>query len=262
MKTLAPALLLLALTACATAESPASKTTGAPTTTTAQESPEAALERIEAATKDIEALQTKVTLTTEQGLLGDEQRRFGTLIYDAADEAKGEPARFALSFDRVVIDGNLEQQDRGYIFDGTWLAEKLGDQKLFIRRQLVAEGERGPSLDIGEGPFVLPLNLKKDKVLQRFDVEVVPTTADDPAETIHLKLVPKPGVDIEETQIDVWFEEPKLVPVRVVTVKSDETKQTIELRDPRVNPQISEGAFDTAAPKEGWEVEVKPLQKQ
>ena len=42
------------------------------------------------------------------------------------------------------------------------------------------------------------------------DVTVEPKDAADPANTIHLKLVPKPGIDIDETQIDVWFEEPRL----------------------------------------------------
>jgi hypothetical protein len=219
------------------------------------------LERIEAAADNTRTLRSKVTLVTRQVLLGDEQRRFGDLAYAAADPAGDTSARFRLDFDRVVVDGQLETQRRSYTFDGVWLAERLEDDRVFIRRQLVGDdaAER-PDLDLGDGPFALPLNLRKDKVLQRFTVEHHEPVAGDPANSVHLTLTPRPGVEVEDEQIDVWFDRDKLIPVRVVSLKTDQTEQRLDLREPQVNADLGDAPFDTAPPAEpGWEVQVAPL---
>lgn len=220
------------------------------------------LQRIEERTADLDTLQAKITLITVQGLLGDEQRRFGTLLYDAADEDAGEPTRFRLDLDRAVVDNALEERKQSFIFDGRWLAERNENSRTFIRRQLAdadnpASGE--PQLDMGDGPFVLPLNLKKDKILQRFEATAIPPAKADPPNTAHLLLVPRPGVEVEQEHIDIWFDRNSLLPVRVDTVTSDQTEQTILLREVRINPELDEDAFDTTPPEEpGWKVSVKP----
>lgn len=222
------------------------------------------LERIEARAAQIDTLGAKITYTTIQGLLGDRQTRIGTLIYDDADE--GKPTRFAVRFDRIVLDGSMQMQDRSYIFDGMWLGERIrdGGRKIFIRRQLVAPHDRDAEEDLlglGEGPFALPLNLKKDQVLRKYEVSVIEPEEGDPEDAVHLRLIPRPGVQIEQERIDLWFGRETLLPVRARTANHDETESIITLREVRVNPTVEGEPFDTTPPSgAGWQIEIKPLE--
>lgn len=255
MKTI---VLTLLLTAVAAAE-PASAE---------PDSAEHWLERIEDRAGDIDTLRARIHYTTIQGLLGDEQRRIGTLLYDDADPAEKQPTRFAVRFDRIIVDGSMQMQDRAYIYDGVWLGERIQehDRKVFIRRQFAPEASDSSDapekdlLSLGEGPFALPLNLKKDQVLKNYVVTVIESDEDAPAHAVGLQLLPRPGVDIEQKQIDLWFHRETLLPVRVRTTNSDETESIINLRDLDVNPALDGETFDTTPPREaGWEIEIKPL---
>src|SRR5690606_9605697 len=85
------------------------------------------LTKLEARSDEIRTLTARLRYDKIDALLGDEQRRFGMLHYQA-----GPPARFAVHFDRLVVDGNRgRQQNRWYVFDGRWLVERLDDEKQF-----------------------------------------------------------------------------------------------------------------------------------
>jgi hypothetical protein len=218
------------------------------------------LDRIEQQARQTQTLHAKLRYDLIQGLLGDEQRRFGTLTYDA-----GPPARFAVHLDRLVADTALHREDRWYIYDGVWLAERLDKEKMFIRRQLAPQGQHADELlDLGEGPFLLPLNLRKDKVLSRFDVTVVEVTEDDPPNTVHLLLIPKPDVQSEQDQVQLWFDRDSLLPLQVRTISDaeSENESLVVLSDVELNVPSDAATFDTTAPTEpGWEVEIHPLEE-
>ena len=264
MKPLAPiALFALGLTAACTAAEPVPSTAPAPqnppTAAQAPTEPNAAadwLKRIEQRAADINTLRGKITYVTIQGLLGDEQRRFGTLVYDDPDPQAGKPARFAVHFDRMAAGGQLRDGiDRAFIFDGRWLAERIGDEKKFIRRRLGAEGEQ---VDLTKGPIVLPLNLKKDEVLAKFAAALVQPSGDDPEDSVHLRLTPRPGVDVEQEQIDLWFDRASLLPLRAHTIESDESETLVLLRELETNPDLRGETFNTQPPTEpGWQVDVQ-----
>lgn len=220
------------------------------------------LDRIEARGDEIKTLRATIIYDRRQGLLGDQQVRRGSLSYDAG-RPPDTPRRFDIHFDRLLLDGQLRQQDRRYTFDGRWLAERDGDAKVFIRRELVAQGEQGRDLlAMGEGPFALPLNLNRKAVTQRFTVALIDTTADDPENSIRLRLTPLPDIRVEQDQIDFWFDRDTLLPIMVHTLDDAEAEdQTIiRLRDVRVDPDIDEKQFNTTPPAEpGWQIEINPL---
>lgn len=236
--------------------------------TTAASAPTAEtwLERIEAKAGEIDTLEAKIDYTTVQGLLGDEQRRFGTLTYDSADCDTASPTRFAAHFNRLIIDGGMQMQNRAYIFDGVWLGERIeeDDRKIFIRRQLSEEDGDGAEdvMALGSGPFVLPLNLKKDAVLRKYEVELIDAADEDTAENaVQLRLIPRPGVEIDQERIDMWFDRESLLPVRIETINRDESESIVVLRDLELNGDVDADAFDTTPPQGGgWEIEVKPLE--
>ncbi|MEE9212660.1 MAG: outer membrane lipoprotein carrier protein LolA [Phycisphaeraceae bacterium] len=219
------------------------------------------LDRIEHRSAQIATLQARLRYDRIQVLVGDEQRRFGKLFYEA-----GPPARFAIHFDKLVTDQNrLERQDRWYIFDGRWLVERLDDQKQYRKYEIIppdAEPEQADPLALGQGPFAVPLDFRKDRVLQRFEASLVAPADDDPPDTVHLHLVPKPGFGSDVTEIDLWYDRQSLLPVRARTIDESENEAVIDLTRPRVNEPVDPTLFDTSVPKaRGWLVEIKPWEE-
>jgi hypothetical protein len=223
------------------------------------------LTRIDQRADQLQTLKAKLRYDRIKGLLGSRQRRFGTLTYKA-----GQPPRFAVHFDRLIEDGQLREQDRWYIFDGRWLAEKRIDERIFIRRELVPKGKQRDVLQMGgQGPFVLPLDQDKAYLLKRFDVNVVrDESSDDQAlkNTVHLRLTPKPNRDIDLTQVDLWYDRDTLLPQRAVTIKGEEgaqNKSIVTLLEVNLDATLAGDAFDTTPPDDdNWDVQIKRLQNE
>jgi hypothetical protein len=270
-------LLLLSAAPGALAQAPATATQPAPDASPAVQE---ALGRIEQTSAGIKTLGAELRYDVINGLLGDTQRRFGTLVYSA-----GPPAGFNAHFNRLVVDGKAIAQDRTYIFDGKWLVEKTIEKqsdagadkvlKRFTKTQIVAPNappEESNPLASGRGPFPLPINMNRAVILARYHVTLVPPDAkDDPAndgqalDTIHLKLVPRPGPRVDFTEAHLWYLKDSLLPRRVRTLQIDpdsgeKVKETdVDLTAPKVNDPVDRNALDTSEPTDsGWDIEVQP----
>lgn len=251
------------------------------------------MDKLESAARQVTFLQADIRYDRIQGLVGDTQRRFGKLYYHV-----GPPAKFAAHFDRLMVDRRMDRQDRWYIFDGTWLVEKNAEQnpKLFHKRQVSpptppptsparspqtsssqttepsphAKSEEMDPLALGSGPFALPIRMKKDRVLAKFDVELVAGAAKtDPANSFHLKLTPKPDQRLDCTQIDLWYDRQTLLPQRARTFdEASENESVVELTHvstAELEPSLLApgGIFDTATPSgPGWDVTITPWDGQ
>lgn len=226
------------------------------------------LDKIEAKSKQTKTLTAAVRYDRIQGLFGDEQRRFGTLIYEA-----GPPAKFAIHFEKIHTPtaGDPDKfasrpQNRWYVFDGTWLVEKLEDKKQFFKWQVVppnAKPAAANALALGKGPFVVPVGARKDLMLEKFNVSLVEPAPDkDPENSVHLKLEPKDKRRSQFTEIHLWYDRDTLVPLRARTVDESENESVVHLIKPEVNAEIDPAKIDTAEPKErGWRVEITPWGK-
>jgi len=225
------------------------------------DSAEGWLERFDQRTDEIETVRARVEYDRVKELLGDEQTRRGRLYYRA--QGPDEPAQFAVHFKELVVSGSEREQDRWYIFDGRWLAEKRVDAKVFTRRELVPAGEKRDLLEIGgEGPFVLPLNQDKQHVLERFKVELIEPGEDDPKNTVHLRLLPREGQGIDIEQLDVWYGRDSLFPERVVTRPNEQERAIVRLIAAETDVPLKERLFDTRPPQgEAWQVEIKRLEQ-
>ncbi len=216
---------------------------------------EALLDKIEAAAAEVQTLKANLRYDRFQDLLGDEQRRFGTFQY-----AAGSPAKFDAHFDRLLVDGKARRIDLRYTFDGVWLAERDEQDKAFTRRQLVAEGEAGQPMQLGKSPFVLPLDAKKEDILARFAVRLAEPDKADPKGTIHLVLTPLPNQRMDQTRVDLWYDEKSMLPVRVQTLDESENRSVIDLMKVEVNRKLDARTFDTSPPTGGgWSIHIEPL---
>lgn len=265
----------------APAPPPATTQPAAPSEQTTQTPPtdadpvaEAWVARIAQRHAKIQSVHARLIYDRIQDLLGAEERRFGSLVYDA-----GPPGRFAVHIDRLLVDDRLEPQDRWYVFDGRWLIERLTDRRQFLARQVV-----GPDVDpatqdplaLGRGPFVVPIGPNGQRLLERFDVDVIEPGAEDnaddelaPAATpdehalLHLRLVPKAHDRTDFDRIDVWYDRETLLPQRVRSIDPSENVSDIFLRDLRMDEPVDAAIFDTTPPQErGWEVEITPWESR
>jgi len=217
------------------------------------------LDEIEAAARGLKTLKAELRYDRVQGLLGDEQRRFGQFRYDA-----GPPAKFDARFDKLLVDGAARKIDLRYTFDGVWLAERDGEDKTFTLRRMVvldAKGQRQRKQPLrGESPFVLPFDAKKADILENFAVELIEPSPEDPENTLHLALTPLPRVSMDLTRIDLWYDRETLIPRRVATVDDSENTSIIDLMKVQTNRDLPDRTFDTTPPRgAGWDVQVVPL---
>ncbi len=210
------------------------------------------LTRLEKRSDEIKSLTARLRYDKVDALLGDAQRRFGSLHYKA-----GPPARFAVHFDQLIVDGNQgRKQNRWYIFDGRWLVERLDDEKQFRKWEVIApdaKPEQADPLALGQGPFAVPLDLDKSRILSRFNVTLESPAEDDPENTVHLRLVPREDRRDDVQQIDLWYDKETLLPRRAATLNVNETEHIIDLLQVKTDETIDDKLFDTRPPSERGE---------
>lgn len=107
-----------------------------------------------------------------------------------------------------------------YLLDQGWLTDRNYSKKTDTRRQVVKKGDKVNLLKLGEGPFPLPIGQDKTDVHANFDVTMIPPAQDDPPNTIHLQLKPKPGTKLAKriSQLDVWVDRNLGFPIRIDTI--------------------------------------------
>ena len=222
------------------------------------------LDQLEAAAADHRTLSARVRMRSIQDLLDDETARFGDLAWSRADPAANTPTRFAIAFDRLKpLDGPLEKVQRHYIYDGRWLLDTDGQARTATRRELRGANGEG-DLAFGDGPFLVPLNLKKKRVLEKFAATLAgPDAETDPEDTLtdHLVLVPRTPDEIDAVRLDLWFDQATGLPRRVASTQSDGDQTIIDLFEITVNPLLPADSFNTALPTTpGWELQTVSLQ--
>ncbi|MCC5827838.1 MAG: hypothetical protein JJU36_00190 [Phycisphaeraceae bacterium] len=238
---------------------------------------DALLKRLETRMKEIKTLEARFRWEKIQALLGDEQVFAGTLHYDAK-----EPAKFAAHVQRSRIDERNEAANRWIIFDGIWLAERDHDQRSFIRRQIVepdAPASRRNPLGLGQGPFPLPLDANRQRILARFHVELLPTLQgidkdDEVPESlrnhlkdgVRLRLTPRANTRMNLRDVQLWYHKESLIPLRVQSLDDTNTLTIFYLfidEEKQVNQPVDQKVFDTTPPRErGWNVQISALESE
>lgn len=222
------------------------------------------LSEIAKSLEEMKFLQARVRYDTVQGLVGDTQTRFGTLIYDA-----NRPRRFRIDFDGLLVTGrSLKRIDETLVFDGRFLAEIKPQEKRFHRYELVPEQEMDAIFDLTDSRFPLPVDLNREQIESNYEVVLIDPVQpnpmiDKPMEgTVQLRLTPKPGREMTYAQMDIWFDRETKLPRLVHAIDSGDSgdESVIFLNDLKTDIQVADALFKTQAPTEpGWEVHFTPL---
>lgn len=213
---------------------------------------------------------------------GDRQTWQGMLYFDARPEAPAagrdspgaEPPptrkRFAVKFDTLIVGNRKRDETKHLIFDGEYLVEKNAAEKQFLKRRVVAKGERTDPLRIGEGPFPLPIGQRKSEILKRLSAELRPfedglehlteQARARYADTVQLRLVPRAQArdarDLQE--IRIWYRKSDLLPRLARTKSAEGSTAEVLLINQSVNGTIGAEVFNTDPPTDpGWEVDVR-----
>lgn len=215
-----------------------------------------ALERQGDAVKDLRA---KIEWEIVDQVIKDKQAKFGELLFKRAKPHD----MFMVKFNRTLVEDQVIDKPEEHLFDGRWYIEKKDATKTVIKREIVRPGEQVDPFKLGQGPFPLPFGQKEAEILEKFQVSYVEPAKDDPANTSHLKLIPKASAeDMAEKYKELhFFVDNKVdLPVKVVADQKDEKLVTVTFSDIQINKDVPGSAFAVKVPDDPtWSVSVESL---
>lgn len=222
------------------------------------------LQHLEQVGKSLREFSGRIKLIETDNTLGQETIRAGNVWYQKRPDGS---ARIRVLLDRKLSeDGKRAFPEKiEYLLDGPWLIDRNYQTHNEVRRQVLKPGQKMDLFKLGEGPFPMPIGQNPQDVHRLFGVKLLSPTKDDPANTVHLQLTPKPDTDLSRkfAAIDVWIDQKTHMPARIDTldVKKQTTRST-ELKDIVVNPPKGLSDADFTLPNidnDHWNRHVEPL---
>lgn len=229
------------------------------------------LRALEDSDKDLTDLTAGIRYDLLKGIAGDQQIRVGEVALKNT-----QPRSFAVKFRELQVGSRVETIAQTYAFDGRFFVEKDESTKLYIRREVVREGEATDPLKVGQGPFPLPIGQAATEILGRYDATLVEATvgleANTPSEQAALEgfvaeckqlvLVPKAGTNADLVKIQLWYRkvDGRWLPRMARTTNAQEDVAIIQLINIKLNAGLSADALAATAPTEaGWTVREERL---
>ena len=190
--------------------------------------------------------------------------KLGTIWYKQTEPV----AKFKVQFDAKLAGTRKRNLDEQHLFDGRWYVECQSQTKTITRREIYRPDEKINPYKLGEGAFPLPFGQKKADILREFEVHRLDSKTDDPPDTDHLRLIPRPDTSTGRTYktLDFWVSRASDLsglPVKVVAGKKDGTGAVnsqieITFSDVQLNLGLSDTVFEIATPS-GYEEVVERL---
>lgn len=197
----------------------------------------------------------------------DAQTKLGEIWYQQDRPV----SRFLVSFREKIVGGRKQELDERHLFDGCWYVQLQGDSKHITRREIRRPTDPGDPFKLGQGPFPVPFGQRREDILREFEVRRIEPAADDPPETDHLELTPRPGTETGRTykRIHFWIAGSGAeagLPVRVRATKVDGAGRanshiTVTFRNARINEGFAPSVFRIEKPA-GYDETVEPLPPQ
>lgn len=227
----------------------------------ADSSVDSILDALDVRGQKLDGFVADVTLK-EEDQIGLSSTRTGRVWYQRKSP---EDARIRINFTQREDEKNIYDERVEYALDAGWLIDRDYQRKVEVKRQVLAAGEKINLLKLGEGPFPLPIGQKKEDVHRQFDVTKVKPNKNDPAGTVHLKLVPKEETPLADkfSEIDVWVDTKTHFPRRIGTADPENQNfKTTDLENVKINPQPGLGDRDFALERisdADWQRSVEPF---
>ncbi len=211
------------------------------------------LDALDARGRDLMDFSADVSLSQSDVLGSGVSTLSGKVFFQARPDAD---ARMRVAFDTRAVGKKVDKEARlEYLLDKGWLIEQDFKHKVQVDRQVLKPGQKINLLKLGEGPFPLPIGQPRGEVLKMFDVKKLEAAKEDPAETVHIQLSPKPKSQFERKfrSIDVWVDLKTSFPRRIETLDRNQTEvRTTDLSNVQVNKGLDAGRFALEKTPETW----------
>jgi len=258
---------LVTLAACGVEQTQSLQPTSRPTSAPTSSDPAVALlDRLETAGNLLRDFRADITYYLWDSMLERREIRGGEIVYVVSPDDGSR--RFAILVTSVSVGNRRNNQNKRYVFDGSWFVEIDQDNRMFTKRQIVAPGERFDPLTLGEGPFPLPVGQRRKDVLARFEVSVLEGTRHEVLARFlegrkveGLKLVPRPSTPQakEIAEVEIFYDAATLLPVGIVLTETTGNRKTVMLRHLKRNEGIDESKLSIEEPDPAqWQIDVRP----
>jgi outer membrane lipoprotein-sorting protein len=190
-----------------------------------------------------------------------EMNRFGKVWFQIKPD--GNPV-LHVQFDHKQPGGRkIIPEKKDYQLQDGWLTDRDDQSKIESRRQIALPGQKVDLFQLGKGPFPLPVGQDKSDVHKQFDVTKPALAKDDPADTIHLLLTPKPDSRLADSYrtVEIWVGEKTQMPVRIMTTDKHQNERTVDFFNLKTNPDLNPGDLVLPPLPTGWNTSDIPLQK-
>lgn len=213
------------------------------------------LHRLERLARDRQGLDARLRYTTVQGLLNDEQVRYGRLRVSHTGETEVAPGseaadRFRIDLDGEAVDGTLRKLQRRLVWDGQRLLDADALRREASVRLISGEDELAETLPI-------PMRVDAEDLLRRYEVTLLPvdetdTTLAGPAVRLRLTQLDDPAAD----PLEVWFHAETGLPLRGRSGRPGGDTRSVDLVNPQAVDGFDESLFKTDPPRgNGWRVQ-------
>ena len=228
----------------------------------AEANPDQVLQQLDDVGRNLKEFSAKVRLT-ETDDLGGHVVHVGNVYFQRKSATD---ARIHVIFDQRISDNRIYNEKTEYLLDDRWLTDRNYRSHNEVKREVLQPGQKMNLFKLGEGPFPLPIGQSPTDVHRESDVQLMPPGKDDPKNTVHVRLTPKPGTDLARRfqMIDVWVDQASRMPVRVDTEDRQNQHATTELTDIVMNPPAGLKEADFQLPpidKTKWNSSVESLKQ-
>lgn len=226
---------------------------------------DAILDALHARGENLRDFSADVAVHTTDQRTGQDTAQIGKVIFD---NRGGGDSRIRVSFEmKKIDDGNghpiTQKQRLDYVLEKGWLTDRDYQKKLEVKRQVLRPDQKMNLLKLGEGPFPLPIGQDKEEVKRQFKVTKIASASDDPKETVHLTLVPKPDSQLTKRfkRLEVFVDTKTNMPVRIDTEEKAGTTRSTELSNIKLNAGVPADAFTlTNIDNQGWNRREEPFE--
>jgi len=203
------------------------------------------LDALDARGKNLKSFVCDVRLTQLDPQMGIAPVDIGRVFYQLKGNGDG---RIYVKFTQSIPDEGQQPVAKmvEYLLDDGRLTDRDHKRRSQSSHEILKPGEKLNLLKLGEGPFPLPIGQPKEDVQKMFDVTRIDASPDDPADTVHLRLIPKPDTRFARqfNSLDTFVDLKQHMPVRIATVKKGESERTADLSNVQINPDLTDRDFE------------------
>ena len=215
------------------------------------------LDRIERAGAKLKSFQAEMIFKQEQLLMDTVTIRNGKLYYQTNNKTVRARIHFSDFLQRDLEDPATAKRvkfNEDYAFDGMWVRRRNERTKSRQWWEVSKKSHNKEAFRLGKGPFPLPFAIRKQDVLEHFEVNIIESDPNDPKETTHLELKPKKKSTYAEeyVRMDLWVSRKTDLPTQISYEKDDFEITTVTWSKPVIDKKIKDSVFSLPPVGAGW----------